>query len=50
MTQFAGDLFHPNDRGYKVWADAFWPAVSRRAASIESRSDVRELGARATAG
>ncbi|WBU37573.1 SGNH/GDSL hydrolase family protein [Homoserinibacter sp. YIM 151385] len=23
ITQFAGDLFHPNDRGYRVWADAF---------------------------
>ncbi|CAN5568080.1 hypothetical protein BH10ACT7_BH10ACT7_11900 [soil metagenome] len=28
--QFAGDLFHPNDRGYRVWADAFLPAVSAR--------------------
>lgn len=26
-TQFAGDLFHPNDRGYRVWARAFIPAV-----------------------
>ncbi len=26
-TQFAGDLFHPNDRGYKVWASAFIPTV-----------------------
>ncbi|UOE44134.1 SGNH/GDSL hydrolase family protein [Agromyces larvae] len=29
-TQFAGDLFHPNDRGYRVWAAAFLPAVERR--------------------
>ena len=29
-TQFAGDLFHPNDRGYKVWASAFLPAVNER--------------------
>jgi lysophospholipase L1-like esterase len=29
-TQFAGDLFHPNDRGYRVWASAFVPAVDRR--------------------
>lgn len=29
-TQFAGDLFHPNDRGYQVWADAFNPAVLAR--------------------
>ena len=29
-TQFAGDLFHPNDRGYKVWASAFYAAVDER--------------------
>lgn len=28
-TQFAGDLFHPNDRGYRVWASAFLPQVDR---------------------
>lgn len=34
MTQFAGDLFHPNDRGYRVWANAFEPAVQARAAEV----------------
>ena len=34
VTQFSGDLFHPNDRGYKIWADAFWPAVAERAAAV----------------
>ncbi|GAA4163257.1 hypothetical protein GCM10022286_23460 [Gryllotalpicola daejeonensis] len=29
-TQFAGDLFHPNDRGYDVWANAFMDAVEDR--------------------
>jgi acyl-CoA thioesterase I len=29
-TQFAGDLFHPNDRGYRVWASAFLAAVEER--------------------
>jgi lysophospholipase L1-like esterase len=29
-TQFAGDLFHPNDRGYRIWADAFSDAVDKR--------------------
>ena len=29
-TQFAGDLFHPNDRGYTVWASAFLAAVDER--------------------
>ena len=27
-THVANDLFHPNDRGYRVWAEAFLPAVS----------------------
>ncbi|MGV8970716.1 MAG: SGNH/GDSL hydrolase family protein [Rhodoglobus sp.] len=35
-TQFAGDLFHPNDRGYRVWAAAFEPAVARRLAALQS--------------
>jgi acyl-CoA thioesterase-1 len=25
---YAADFFHPNDRGHRVWADAFWPQVS----------------------
>jgi acyl-CoA thioesterase-1 len=33
-TQFAGDLFHPNDRGYKVWASAFYAAVDERLTSL----------------
>ncbi len=28
LTQTAADWFHPNDRGYRVWAQAFWAAVS----------------------
>lgn len=24
LTQFAADWFHPNDRGHRVWAQAFW--------------------------
>lgn len=27
-TQFANDFFHPNDRGYRVWAEAFLPEIS----------------------
>ena len=27
-TQFANDMFHPNDRGYRVWAEAFLPVLS----------------------
>ena len=32
LTQFAADWFHPNDRGHRVWADAFWRAVQDTAA------------------
>ena len=28
VTQFAIDLFHPNDHGYRVWASAFLPTVT----------------------
>jgi len=31
LTQTSGDLFHPNDRGYEIWAAAFWTEVSRSA-------------------
>ncbi len=40
-TQFAGDLFHPNDRGYRVWASAFTPAVERRVAEVGGRGQTR---------
>ncbi|NNC12022.1 SGNH/GDSL hydrolase family protein [Planctomonas sp. JC2975] len=30
LTMFAGDRFHPNDRGYRVWASAFAPLVDAR--------------------
>ncbi len=32
LTEFAQDAFHPNDRGYEVWADTFWPSVRDRIA------------------
>jgi len=28
LTQFAADWFHPNDRGHRVWANAFWTAMA----------------------
>ena len=43
-TQFAGDLFHPNDRGYRVWASAFEAAVDARLAEIADGSPRSELG------
>jgi lysophospholipase L1-like esterase len=30
LNQVAADFFHPNDRGYRVWASAFFPLVDRR--------------------
>jgi acyl-CoA thioesterase I len=36
-TQFAGDLFHPNDRGYRIWASAFEAAVDARIAEVGGR-------------
>ena len=27
LTHFADDFFHPNDHGYKVWAEAFRPSL-----------------------
>ncbi|WP_241988497.1 SGNH/GDSL hydrolase family protein [Cryobacterium sp. TMT1-3] len=32
LTHVARDLFHPNDRGYRSWAEAFLPAVSAEVA------------------
>ncbi len=29
LTDFAADWFHPNDRGHRVWADAFWQELRR---------------------
>jgi lysophospholipase L1-like esterase len=40
-----GDLFHPNDRGYEIWASAFEPAVDARVdtvAAIRHYLSVRE--------
>jgi lysophospholipase L1-like esterase len=33
-TDFAADWFHPNDRGHRVWADAFWHQMGPRAALL----------------
>jgi acyl-CoA thioesterase I len=34
----AGDLFHPNDRGHRVWAEAFLPAVRARLAEQPAKA------------
>lgn len=27
LTDYAADFFHPNDRGHRLWADAFWQQI-----------------------
>ncbi|AAT89823.1 esterase [Leifsonia xyli subsp. xyli] len=44
FTQFADDLFHPNDHGYRVWASAFLPAVTALAARKFPRQRPVETG------
>ncbi len=36
LNQVAADFFHPNDRGYAVWASAFLPLLDRRFAAKHS--------------
>jgi len=38
FTQHAADLFHPNDRGYRVWAGAFWSRIAPDVPSLVARS------------
>lgn len=33
ITDFAADWFHPNNRGHRVWADAFWEAIDQSGAA-----------------
>ena len=30
ITNYAVDYFHPNDKGYRAWTEAFWSAYSAR--------------------
>jgi acyl-CoA thioesterase I len=39
LTEFANDMFHPNDHGYRVWAEAFRPAVG---AALTERVGIAE--------
>jgi lysophospholipase L1-like esterase len=44
LTLFAGDRFHPNDRGYEVWASAFAPLVDARVDQVlAERTGSRDL-------
>ena len=44
LTQFAADWFHPNDRGHRVWAEAFWRSMSRDVARLQGGASVRTAG------
>lgn len=46
FTQFAEDLFHPNDHGYRVWASAFLPAVTALVSERFPRRPVEHASAR----
>ena len=48
LTQFARDMFHPNDHGYAVWAEAFRPSVEARAAAVR-HAEIAYGGAAAAA-
>lgn len=41
LTEFAADAFHPNDRGYEVWADVFWPLVAQRVTTWRGHRSAR---------
>lgn len=41
FRDYAADFFHPNDRGHRVWADAFWPQVSAASRSNTGASRSR---------
>lgn len=34
LTDYAADWFHPNDRGHRVWADAFWNELQHSPALV----------------
>jgi acyl-CoA thioesterase-1 len=37
LNQASADFFHPNDRGYRVWASAFLPLVDRAVGALPTR-------------
>ncbi|MCY7400714.1 MAG: SGNH/GDSL hydrolase family protein [Nocardioides sp.] len=42
LNQFAADWFHPNDRGHRAWAEAFWSQIQADSAGghTSGRHDV----------
>lgn len=44
LSDFAPDWFHPNDRGHRVWADAFWAVMEPAVAGSPARGGGRTTG------
>jgi acyl-CoA thioesterase-1 len=45
LNRVSADFFHPNDRGYRVWASAFLPLIDRVVLStVEERADSGDGG------
>lgn len=40
LRDVAADFFHPNDRGYAVWASAFVPGIDRAVERLTTRSSL----------
>ena len=41
LTDFAPDWFHPNDRGYRAWADSFWAVLCGQAPPVPRIATLR---------
>jgi acyl-CoA thioesterase-1 len=35
FLNYSADYFHPTDRGYRIWADAFWMAIEPKLSSTQ---------------
>jgi acyl-CoA thioesterase-1 len=46
LSHVAADLFHPNDRGHRVWADTFWHGVVRGGTLDRLAAPARASGVR----
>lgn len=44
LNQVAADFFHPNDRGYRVWASAFIPLINQMVAARQATDPDRADG------
>ena len=45
LNRVAADFFHPNDRGYRVWASAFLPLIDRAVVStVDDRPNSGDSG------